>query len=273
MAPLTRELADGDVLAFGHREARVLHTPGTHAGLALLLRRAHRRDAGAVQRRHALSPLGRTHRSLGRLRRSSCWRRSATSCSRCPTTRSWCPATARRRRSAPSARATPTSGGARRRSSTEAPVPDARPPRLSLARLPTPLERSRRIGPALGVNLYWKRDDLTGVELSGNKIRKLEFLFADAEAQRRRHRDHLRRRAVEPLPRDRARRRATRARLRAAAARPRSGGAAGAGRQQPARSRRRRADPLRLVRRVPAPRRDLRRGRGGSPPRRPPPVP
>jgi D-cysteine desulfhydrase len=61
-------------------------------------------------------------------------------------------------------------------------VADARPPRLSLARLPTPLPRSRRIGPALGVNLYWKRDDLTGIELSGNKIRKLEFLFADAEA-------------------------------------------------------------------------------------------
>jgi D-cysteine desulfhydrase len=53
---------------------------------------------------------------------------------------------------------------------------------VSLARLPTPLERSRRIGAALGVNLYWKRDDLTGIELSGNKIRKLEFLFADAEA-------------------------------------------------------------------------------------------
>ncbi len=62
-------------------------------------------------------------------------------------------------------------------------MPDARPPRVSLARLPTPLERSRRIGPALGVNLYWKRDDLTGIELSGNKIRKLEFLFADAEAR------------------------------------------------------------------------------------------
>jgi D-cysteine desulfhydrase len=62
-------------------------------------------------------------------------------------------------------------------------VPDARPPRVSLARLPTPLERSRRIGAALNVNLYWKRDDLTGIELSGNKIRKLEFLFADAEAR------------------------------------------------------------------------------------------
>ena len=60
---------------------------------------------------------------------------------------------------------------------------DARPPRLALARLPTPLERSRRIGAAVGVNLYWKRDDLTGIELSGNKIRKLEFLFADAEAR------------------------------------------------------------------------------------------
>jgi len=32
MAPLTRELADGDVLAFGGREARVLHTPGHTPG-------------------------------------------------------------------------------------------------------------------------------------------------------------------------------------------------------------------------------------------------
>ena len=60
---------------------------------------------------------------------------------------------------------------------------EARPRRLSLARLPTPLEPSRRIGPALGVSLYWKRDDLTGIELSGNKVRKLEFLLADAEAR------------------------------------------------------------------------------------------
>jgi D-cysteine desulfhydrase len=60
---------------------------------------------------------------------------------------------------------------------------DPRPPRLALARTPTPLERSPRVGAQLGTTLFWKRDDLTGVELSGNKIRKLEVLLADAEAQ------------------------------------------------------------------------------------------
>ena len=56
------------------------------------------------------------------------------------------------------------------------------PPRVMLARLPTPLEPSRVVGARLGVPLWWKRDDLTGAELSGNKVRKLEFLLADAEA-------------------------------------------------------------------------------------------
>ena len=56
------------------------------------------------------------------------------------------------------------------------------PPRLDLARTPTPLEKLRRLGEELGVELYIKRDDLTGTELSGNKVRKLEFVFADALA-------------------------------------------------------------------------------------------
>jgi D-cysteine desulfhydrase len=62
-------------------------------------------------------------------------------------------------------------------------VADPRPRRLPLARTPTPLERSARVGAQLGTTLFWKRDDLTGVELSGNKIRKLELLLADAEEQ------------------------------------------------------------------------------------------
>lgn len=57
------------------------------------------------------------------------------------------------------------------------------PPRLPLARLPTPLEASPRLGAALGIDLLYKRDDLTGLELSGNKARKLEYLLAEAEAQ------------------------------------------------------------------------------------------
>jgi D-cysteine desulfhydrase len=52
------------------------------------------------------------------------------------------------------------------------------PVRATLARLPTPLERLDRAGRELGIELWVKRDDLTGLELSGNKVRKLEFLAA-----------------------------------------------------------------------------------------------
>jgi D-cysteine desulfhydrase len=57
------------------------------------------------------------------------------------------------------------------------------PPRLELARTPTPLEPLPRVSAELGAEVWVKRDDLTGTDLSGNKIRKLEFLFADARAQ------------------------------------------------------------------------------------------
>jgi D-cysteine desulfhydrase len=54
------------------------------------------------------------------------------------------------------------------------------PERIPLANLPTPLERLERLSAQFGVELWVKRDDLTGAELSGNKVRKLEFLFAEA---------------------------------------------------------------------------------------------
>jgi D-cysteine desulfhydrase len=54
------------------------------------------------------------------------------------------------------------------------------PAHLPLARLPTPLEPLTRVGAELGLNLWVKRDDLTGTELTGNKVRKLGFLAADA---------------------------------------------------------------------------------------------
>ena len=57
------------------------------------------------------------------------------------------------------------------------------PERIELARLPTPLEHLERTSNALGIDFYLKRDDLTGAELSGNKVRKLEFLLHDAIAQ------------------------------------------------------------------------------------------
>jgi D-cysteine desulfhydrase len=57
------------------------------------------------------------------------------------------------------------------------------PDRIRRARLPTPVEPARRLSHKLGVELLVKRDDLTGSTLSGNKIRKLEFLFAAAAAE------------------------------------------------------------------------------------------
>ncbi len=58
------------------------------------------------------------------------------------------------------------------------------PSRLALAQLPTPLQPLRRLQQARGGPLVWlKRDDLTGAELSGNKVRKLEFLLAEAQQQ------------------------------------------------------------------------------------------
>jgi D-cysteine desulfhydrase len=51
-----------------------------------------------------------------------------------------------------------------------------------LALLPTPLEPADRLSDAWGGPRIWiKRDDLTGFELSGNKVRKLEFHFAAAK--------------------------------------------------------------------------------------------
>ena len=58
------------------------------------------------------------------------------------------------------------------------------PPQIHLAQLPTPVQPLRRLSKKFGVELYVKRDDLTGIALSGNKIRKLEFVLADALAQK-----------------------------------------------------------------------------------------
>ena len=55
------------------------------------------------------------------------------------------------------------------------------PDRLSLAQLPTPIERFDRIRD--GWTVLVKRDDLTGSALSGNKARKLEYLLAEALAR------------------------------------------------------------------------------------------
>lgn len=55
------------------------------------------------------------------------------------------------------------------------------PERLPLANLPT-RGHALRTGDDLGVPIWIKRDDQTGSELSGNKVRKLEYLMAEAVA-------------------------------------------------------------------------------------------
>jgi D-cysteine desulfhydrase len=52
--------------------------------------------------------------------------------------------------------------------------------RLKLGHFPTPLEQPERLAEALRIDLWIKRDDMTGGAESGNKIRKLEFLLAEA---------------------------------------------------------------------------------------------
>lgn len=54
------------------------------------------------------------------------------------------------------------------------------PPSVRLAHLPTPLLALEHASRYLGVQLLCKRDDLTGSALSGNKVRKLDFLLAAA---------------------------------------------------------------------------------------------
>lgn len=53
---------------------------------------------------------------------------------------------------------------------------------LNLAHLPTPIYKLDVLQDC-GVNLWIKRDDYSGVELSGNKIRKLEFALAQCLEQ------------------------------------------------------------------------------------------
>ncbi len=56
----------------------------------------------------------------------------------------------------------------------------ARLPREPLGLFPTPLVRLDRLSDRLGIDLWMKRDECSGVALGGNKTRKLEFILADA---------------------------------------------------------------------------------------------
>ena len=53
----------------------------------------------------------------------------------------------------------------------------------SLGLFPTPIHRLPNISRVLGTNVWIKRDDLCGIALGGNKVRKLEYLLRDAKQQ------------------------------------------------------------------------------------------
>ena len=53
-------------------------------------------------------------------------------------------------------------------------------PQLRLGVYPTPFYRLENINRIYNKSIWIKRDDLCGVALGGNKVRKLEYLLADA---------------------------------------------------------------------------------------------
>jgi D-cysteine desulfhydrase len=55
--------------------------------------------------------------------------------------------------------------------------------KLRLAHLPTPLWRHDALDALIGAQVWVKRDDMSAGPAAGNKIRKLEYLLADAKAR------------------------------------------------------------------------------------------
>lgn len=56
--------------------------------------------------------------------------------------------------------------------------------RIGLGTFPTPLEYMPRLSEKLGPSIFVKRDDMTGLAMGGNKVRKLDFLLADAKKKK-----------------------------------------------------------------------------------------
>lgn len=57
-------------------------------------------------------------------------------------------------------------------------------PRVPLSLVPTPCHRLDFLSERYGVELYCKRDDMTGFGFGGNKSRKLEFMVGEAKQHR-----------------------------------------------------------------------------------------
>lgn len=56
-------------------------------------------------------------------------------------------------------------------------------PRAAIGHLPTPLETMPNLGKELGLSLFVKRDDCTGIAFGGNKVRQLEYYLGAAQAE------------------------------------------------------------------------------------------
>ena len=57
--------------------------------------------------------------------------------------------------------------------------------KVGLIKFPSPIHQLESVSEDYGCNIYVKRDDLIGVGLGGNKVRKLEYLLADALRKKR----------------------------------------------------------------------------------------
>ena len=174
--PVEHWLSDGESLSFGKRAAEVIHTPGHTPGSCCF------RVAAATTTAPRAALAGDT---LFRARSAAPICPAATT-----------PTIERSIQRAASTRSTPTprvipghgprttvGDEARHNPFVQGALMIRYPERIRRARLPTPVEPARRLSSKLGVELLVKRDDLTGASLSGNKIRKLEFLLAEAAAE------------------------------------------------------------------------------------------
>ena len=57
------------------------------------------------------------------------------------------------------------------------------PKKLKFINMQTPIMKLENLSKELGSKIYIKRDDFTGIEFSGNKVRKLEYVLMDARDQ------------------------------------------------------------------------------------------
>lgn len=67
------------------------------------------------------------------------------------------------------------------------PALNAKIPYIPLGQYPTEVQSLERFSKKTDINLWIKRDDMSGQVYGGNKVRKLEFLLADAKTKGKKH--------------------------------------------------------------------------------------